>query len=592
MKKITVLCLPFILAACAGGFGGTSGTFVAPHDANNITANSARNSNLEITAMVDNETQRTVYLQNALDEDYDTYVQELSASHQQNNTRQSARALSDTQGYTPTPLTCRANGTCNQLILDEMYRILVAEIDNWETVSEKDIIRALRVAGYKNEIATHNDDIKQWFRENKEGIKQHAQQVADAMGELRQFDLSKAEFYSDGDILKINLDETGKIQSIKVDSEIGSVNEMSVNAVRDENNVFNTDTAIYEYSLLHVFDEYNNLIAASEKGYHIDVVSKTQMTLDELKAKLLARLDEVKDGEEFFAVFGFDPQIHTLEEKDEFINAFVTSATNKINGLQSLDDEHIEMSYDNVNMSMDLETFGAMAGLAYSDFGFINFFDPSNPENKEKSILYGGYEEYKKDKNINPNDFNKKMVFTGRAVGLVAYRDSVLNSNNGLTEGSRVISGNADFIFNPQDTTETLVANFDNWYDVEIVKNSDSTATATFDNTDNKIDDNNFKFFDVDNNGALTYKDNHVVNNMLENTILASETSFVTGHKSGSVDWNYYGHEDSGISEVSGEVNYGESLPYYSNGVNGYTDRVHKIEVSFGFGGVNTFEPE
>ncbi len=587
MKKYFILFSVLTLAACGGGSGGGGGDagVLAPNNIVGVSKNNVRNSNLAVTAMIDNETQRTVYLQNALGDDYDTYAQELDNISQHNNTRQ-ATIRSATTGFTPTPLTCRSTGTCNQLILDEMYRILVTEIDNWENVSENDIIRALRVAGYKHEIATHNDDIRHWFRENKESIKQHAENVANAIGDVHQFDLTKAEFYSDENILKINLDNNGKIESINIDSNTDSVvNRISVNAVRDDNNLFNMDETIYYYTLLHAGDDgYNTLIQESEDGYTIDIASKTPLTLDELKAKLLARLDEIKDNDDIFAVFGFNPDDHTADETQSFRNDFVNYTTTKINGLQSLNDQHIKVENDDMGGAIDLETFGAQVGLAYSDFGFIKSFDPANPQDVDRTVLYGGYNDYKRD----ITNVNHKMVFTGKAAGLVSFRDGKLNDNHD-TQGVRVISGNADFVFDAVNATETLIANFDNWYDVEIIKTGDS-ASAVFSN--NKIDDNNFKFFDMNGTtGQLEYKDTHTVDNILEDTILKSQTSSVTGSKSGSMDLNYYGYTDDGISEVSGQVNYGESLPYYSNGINGYTDRGRTIDVTFGFGGLNTFEP-
>ena len=404
MKKIAILTSVLALAACSGGSGGG----FAPNNIVRASETDIRNSNLEVTAMVDNETQRTVYLQNALGDDYDTYAQELDNTSQQNNTRQST-IRSATNGFTPSPLTCRGKGTCNQLILDEMYRVLVTEIDNWENVSENDIIRALRVAGYKHEIATHNDDIRQWFRDNKESIRQQAENVANAIGDLHQFDLSQAEFYSDEDILKINLDNTGKIESINIDSNTDSaVNRLSINAVRDNNSVFNTDETIYYYTLLHAGnDAYNSLIQQSDDGYTIEVVSKTPLTLNQLKAKLLARLDEIKDNDDMFAVFGFNPDNHTEAETQNFRNDFVSLTTDKINGLSSLDDQHIRVENDDMIGAIDLETFGNQVGLAYSDFGFMKFFDPDNPQNAERAVLYGGYNDYKRD----ITNANQRMVF-------------------------------------------------------------------------------------------------------------------------------------------------------------------------------------
>lgn len=595
MKKYLVLTSVLALAACGGGSGGNGG-IGAPNNIVTINENDIRNSNLEVTSMVDNETQRTVYLQNALGDDYDTYAQELDNISQQNNTRQSTIS-SATTGFTPNPLTCRSKGTCNQLILDEMYRVLVTEIDNWENVSENDIIRALRIAGYKHEIATHNDDIRQWFRENKESIKQHAENVANAIGDIHHFDLTRAEFYSYEDILKINLDNNGKIESISIDSNPDStVNRMSINAVRDDNNLFNTDETIYHYTLLHAGnDEYNSLIQQSDEGYSIYVASKTPLTLDELKAKLLARLDEIKDSNNIFAVFGFDPNSHTAEETQKFRNDFVNYTTTKINELQSLDNQHIRVEKEDLIATIDLETFGSQAGLAYSDFGFLKLIYPDDPQNAEMTVFYGGYNDYKQD----ITNVNQRMVFSGKAAGLVSYQDQVLNDHTNqqgsFTQGTLAISGDAEFVFDPSDTsdpTETLTANFENWYDVKITKTGNS-ASAVFSDLNNKIADNNFKFFDMNGTtGELEYKNTNTVDNILVDTILKSQTSFVTGHKAGSMDLNYYGYTESGISEVSGQVSYSENLPYYSNGINGYTDREHSIDVTFGFGGLNTFEPQ
>ncbi len=195
-----------------------------------------------------------------------------------------------------------------------------------------------------------------------------------------------------------------------------------------------------------------------------------------------------------------------------------------------------------------VQTYGAEYGLRYSDFGGMKIalteseLSSGNIQGTENSIapFAGGYA----DKKIARSELSGRHEFAGYAVGAVAGSD---NSGNELSLGA-----DATLVF--ADGTETINMNFseNNWYDVEIVKTSDSTASISFSNGEN-VDDNYRVFIDGVAASEKTV-DNYITGNY--NGGGYDESSTVNG----KLEISYYGVKGN-PNEVNGVTQYVETVP-------------------------------
>ena len=219
MKKIALLTSILSLAACGGGS--------APIMPNAPVAPSktemARDSNFIITGMVsvDNESIRTDYVKNALGDDYYSDVS--------NGTINPSRSAIIRSGSTPDngKNVCKSEKDCNDLAFNNMKNWLIENIDSLDEnniENSADLRKALILAGFKDDLPGNWDDIKAWFFDNKEIIKQQAQDIYDQLGEHEEFDLRDVVFTmssaslgdEDGgkDQLTFDVNENGKITGV------------------------------------------------------------------------------------------------------------------------------------------------------------------------------------------------------------------------------------------------------------------------------------------------------------------------------------------------------------------------------------------
>lgn len=199
------------------------------------------------------------------------------------------------------------------------------------------------------------------------------------------------------------------------------------------------------------------------------------------------------------------------------------------------------------NMEIDVNTYGQLVGLQYSDFGTLTGEQwTTNYENKEKLgyVFAGGTT----DKKIIPSDGT--MNFSGKAVGQVMLH--IADDNGVATNDYMYIASDATLVFD--NGTENLTMNFSEnteedkkWYDVNIVKNNDN-VTVNFTNGD-KITQLNekFKFSDAPINKNTEYTNHTSVHSTL--------SGGWNLHEKADVDIEYYGGNNQ-ISESVGNVGF------------------------------------
>ena len=404
MKKSILLTSLLALAACGGGSGGgtsggiispTPGEIVRPEYEGSVSADIV-DSNKKILSMdssVLDETARTAYLKEQFGEDgYNEYLAELRGEN--TDTEVSTQSLTNRAGTSrkngnSDKNICKSEHDCNQKIFDNMLAVL-NDLDNLDTMDEKDVKNALIAAGFKDEIPGTWDDIKGWIRGNATEIINQGEEVYNTPGKgLAEFKLNNAEFKTmlttmktglPADEMTLNIDEkTGEVIGIKF-ADVGS-----------------------------------------GSGEH---------------------------NPEIFYNEGID--------RKEATNEFV------------FDDE--VASNSSGSFKMESYANAKELGLRYSDFGVLVATDGTKVNGNDISgfqiPFVGGYEvKHIAAADIRKNeDLTEEIFFKGIAKGTVEA------PNESGKPALAIEDNNAYLAFNRENGSETLSANFDNWYRVDISK--------------------------------------------------------------------------------------------------------------------------
>ena len=404
MKKSIFLTSLLALAACGGGSGGgtsggiinpTPGEIVRPEYEGTVSADIV-DSNKKILSMdssVLDDSATTAYLKEQFGEDgYNEYLAELRGENTE--TEVSTQSLTNRAGTSrkngnSDKNICKSEHDCNQMIFDNMLAVL-NDLDNLDTMDEKDVKNALIAAGFKDEIPGTWDDIKVWIRGNATEIINQGEEVYNTPGKgLAEFKLNNAEFKTmlttmqtglPADEMTLNIDEkTGEVIGIKF-ADVGS-----------------------------------------GSGEH---------------------------NPEIFYNEGID--------RKEATNEFV------------FDDE--VASNSSGSFKMESYANAKELGLRYSDFGVLVATDGTKVNGNDISgsqiPFVGGYEV----KHIaaadirNNEDLTEEIFFKGIAKGTVEA------PNESGKPALAIEDNNAYLAFNRGNGSETLSANFDNWYRVDISK--------------------------------------------------------------------------------------------------------------------------
>lgn len=427
MKKSILLTSLLALAACGGGSGGgtsggiinpTPGEVVRPEYEGTVSADIV-DSNKKILSMdssVLDDSATTAYLKEQFGEDgYNEYLAELRGENTE--TEVSTQSLTNRAGTSrkngnSDKNICKSEHDCNQMIFDNMLAVL-NDLDNLDTMDEKDVKNALIAAGFKDEIPGTWDDIKDWIRGNATEIINQGEEVYNTPGKgLAEFKLNNAEFKTmlttmktglPADEMTLNIDEkTGEVIGIKF-ADVGS-----------------------------------------GSGEH---------------------------NPEIFYNEGID--------RKEATNEFV------------FDDE--VASNSSGSFKMESYANAKELGLRYSDFGVLVATDGTKVNGNDISgyqiPFVGGYEvKHIAAADIRSNeDLTEEIFFKGIAKGTVEAPNE---------SGKPVLAiedNNAYLAFSRENGSETLSANFDNWYKVDISKTPEGGYDFKY-NADGKTIDEHYQF--------------------------------------------------------------------------------------------------
>ena len=265
-----------------------------------------------------------------------------------------------------------------------------------------------------------------------------------------------------------------------------------------------------------------------------------------------------------------DKEFSTPDE--DFMMKFIVDEHGKIIAIQSTDDGSIDefARHDDKDNRFDVADEGVHArvnlvgkqlGLAYSDFGFIQMYEDTNPDTHLFIMpIAGGYQE----KLVSTEDFNTDMKFSGIAVGSVGEADTTVED-----ERLDLYDSKAELVFNKETGTEILTADFtgnghknDSWYKVVATRYNDGDAQISF---SDGADIGNERFmFHKDGQAVESFDSGKVKNNSAENML--------------SVGFEYFG-DNKTAQEATGLIYFMQSEAQDP------TQDPNRIEMHVGFGG-------
>ncbi len=256
----------------------------------------------------------------------------------------------------------------------------------------------------------------------------------------------------------------------------------------------------------------------------------------------------------------------STDPDEDFMLQFKTDEHGKIIAIHSIDDGEREdfarhgdenrFDVPDEEVHAKLNMLGQQLKLRYSDFGYVEVYQNSDPDNAMFIMpIAGGYDVKKVA--MNADELRDDVTFDGIAV---------LNVGEASTEvaGERLSlrDENAKVTFHKGTGDEVMTANFDKWYDVTATKYADNTAQIVFTDGDAIVSDAH-RFRDTDTNTTLNaYDTGRVANDKDEHKV--------------SVNFDYYGNQPNNPSEATGIIYYMQE--YGPN-------QADKVDVYMGFGG-------
>ena len=634
MKKISLiaaLAVSTMLSACGGG-GGGGHSFVPPATIPDTPGTDTPENKEKLTEMKarlvsdSNAFTQLVKATDGLDDVYD------GVNTQQSIMLMSTMALTSSRANDKN--ICKSERDCNQQLFDNMVKILVDQ--DLENATPKEIREALLLAGFsKTELAGMWDDInglKKFINEHPERIESGVDNIYNNYANLtmENAELHLAALHESEQDAKIQftLDENDEIDGITLTQNSDKVDELAYTLARDGGeNKFDIKTPIYRYGI-------------NSPYYSGIYIESTRELLDaEIQERLNNRVDELATTGVFDDSGEREKEVKNLKDAIDIIyggkdasdrsDMEVIQVTGDVREIdydyqsgKPIPIELFELNYTKTETT-DYQSYAKEMKLAYSDFGLLNrtsdkeYINNDGKEQtdtmKETIVFAGGY----KDKKIEAKYLAEKMTFEGRAVGGVNVLETdnhgdisnAVNKNLGL-------DGDATLVFDKNNGTQTVTAEFDNWYDVKAETDIDGkTGKLTLENG-YKIADADFKFrgqdeyrvedfttakqllseakepIDANSPGADQYlKDNGILD-YYGNPEKHNDPAF------GAMEIGYYG-DDGTPKETTGYVFYEEARGFNSErltqeefmkkypgtkDLDDYYDRVRNTSVNFGFG--------
>lgn len=560
MKKLSLmaaLTLSTMLSACGGGGGGHG--YIPP------------------STLPDNPDQPIVSC---------TGVTCMTNEGLSNSAKREELYNAATGGKTRMKMFARSGGNPIDVAFTEMKTQL---IDNSIDENDAESLRPyLILAGFEN-LPEKEADLKDWIANRKYMIKRHAEKALKMYGTEKNVYLDNAKLHLvDGGVdqdsfINFTVDQNNRsgnaptITGIEIAESDFGAEAISSTLTSTGETEFKGNDKLHIYNFYYAGKDDPRRLYIEISGYDENGNDKNgnKLSLDFIKEKLQLKLRERAEENKITCD-------NAPDKCDTMLRDNLTTISDNIAKLQETDlrnpdifsheltDRTIIMNYESY-----AQKIGGIEGnnLLFSDFGLVKWDETrTNTEDETDKeeihanrVFAGGYDALK----VTP-DKNQTMHFEGDAVAGVNYKQ--ITTGDDLVDGSSstlLLNGKANLDFNQGN--ETLTANFNNWYDVNVTKNLDGSNSIKFSNGDKKdfgvgiegsATKNDFKFKGFESNkfdndlGASNaeYKaegyDTYEHKNFIKENWDANSEGYT-----GAMDIGYYG-KDGTPSEATGYVMY------------------------------------
>ncbi|MBE6453941.1 MAG: hypothetical protein E7017_03545 [Alphaproteobacteria bacterium] len=462
-------------------------------------------------------------------------------------------------------------------VYNAMKTLLVdSDIDE----NDADTLRAYLILAGFEELPETSEELKDWISIHKDMIKRHAKRAYDMYGRPGAVYLDNVRSTLVGDTAKqdsfinFTIDENNDIKGIEIAENDFGAEYLGITLNKNDNDKFNGRDIVHTYEFPSQSTGRSLYIEVS--GHEENETPSLALIKEKLKLKLQERAAEDSIG------------------GDNVLTTNMTTILAEIDALTSLDGlEHeifsrkIDATYTSYAKNLKYGT----GNLLYSDFGLIDWKEKRTyaPDDLEDivatRVFAGGYDAMK----VEP-DASQNLHFEGDAVGGVNYTQ-INDDEDVIKTGTLKLEGKATLDFNQGE--EVLTANFDNWYDVNVTKNSNNSS-ITFSNGDKEgfgtgiagnANKNDMKFksfvsdkFDADLATNVSHKPDGY-NEYTHNNFIGEgwDTDSDFEGYTGAMDIGYYG-KDGTPSEATGYVMYYEETP------SSQTDHMDILQMQIGVG--------
>ncbi len=486
--------------------------------------------------------------------------------------------------------------------IDEVFTEMKTQlIDNSINENDAEKLRPYLILAGFEDLPEDETDLKDWIANRKYMIKRHAEKALEMYGTEKNVYLDNAKLHlveetaNQDTFINFMVDDKQAINGIEI-----SENDFGAEALTDKLNrtgesTFTGSDKLHTYNYYYTGNNQGPRLYIEISGYDGDKKPDLDFIKEKLQLKLRERVEENKitcdNGSGECQEMLKDGNWETIAEKISLLEADDLEAPDMF-GYEEIE-RTIVADYKSY-----AQKIGGVEGnnLLYSDFGLVKWDEtrtntedePDKEEIHANKVFAGGYDALK----VTP-DKTQTMHFEGDAVAGVNYKQ--ITTGDDLVDGSSstlLLNGKASLDFNQGN--ETLTANFNNWYDVNVTKNLDGSNSIKFSNGDKKD-------FGVGIEGSATkndFKFKGFESNKFDNDLGASNAEYKAEgydtyeHKNfikenwdtnsegytGAMDIGYYG-KDGTPSEATGYVMY-----HTESKNNPANDLVDVLEMQLGVG--------
>ena len=521
MKKISLiaaLTLSTTLSACGGGGGGGHG-YVPPStlpDNPEINACATNPETCMTTQKFSNAEKRIELYQNA-----ENQASTMSSDRMTLNSTRNTDENSVTTAY------------------KNMYTYFID--GNLDTATQDTLLKALLLAGFdKDDLPT--TDLEEWVKINANQIKNKAQTVWDMYGVERDVSIDNAKLQivnidaKQDSYVSFTVDDSGKIQSMKVDVDQDSADSRTKVLTRTGDGVFTQTGPSLVYGV------------KLKNGEEVRVELFEEPTdIEKLQNMLIAKMIEKKEsGSGMWPGMTEEEQQTTMEDAKVFIKSLTLDDFSKYDENSAPNETAYSEGSDvttTVTYTSYAKNLNDNKGLQYADFGYVGITSKEGSQDVNETFIVAGGMDAKRIDKDELVKLQQPMTFEGTAVAALLYQDQ---SGDDRVEHPKNYEGTANLVFD--NGKETLNTDFtqDGWYNVQVTSNAaQDNYNITFSGGENiSKEDEMYKFA-----GGNEFTKNDFVGKPQN-----------SDYPYGAIDIGYYGDTKDNPIEAAGYVAYGEKI--------------------------------